>query len=396
MRSLNIKYIPELDQLRGIAVLLVVFYHAIAGRAVAQHYLGLNEQAVPRTNSIIELVVANGFTGVSLFFVISGFLFTWGALKTNRIDWRSFYTNRFLRIYPLFGLLNLIAFSLAWGNISFGQLLQSLAGFGNLYPAINDFDRVLWTIAVELQFYMLFPYLISLLRRRGVAYMWGLIAVMIVLRLIARSDNLSLHDPVYWTLLGRLDQFLIGMIVAWYAHKYSWLTGQNLAVAGRSKGLAAAKLGLGLAAAAVIMTGLFWLYTKLGWKYGESYLQVIWPTLEGVAWALFGGFYVGLMRLLQLRFIWPLQYIGTISFSLYLLHYPIIKALQSSQLVWDIPGHNFGSGLLTTILIILPVSIVAATLTYYVIEKPPLDMRRRYATFADSSKTEPVASGSDA
>jgi peptidoglycan/LPS O-acetylase OafA/YrhL len=294
MRSLNIKYIPELDQLRAIAALLVIFYHAIAGRAVVERYMGINEQAVPLSNSVIELVIVNGFTGVSLFFVISGFLFTWGALQVSRIEWRSFYTNRVLRIYPLFVLLNLAAFSLAWGDISFGQLVQSLLGFGNLYPAIGDFDRVLWTIAVELQFYMLFPFLIALLKRQGVAYMWGLVAVMILLRLIARAAGMSLHDPIYWTLFGRLDQFLIGIIVAWYAHGQNWLGKGSLAQSGRLRTLMAVKLGLGLGASILIMISLFWLYTKLGWKYGESYLQVIWPSLEGLAWALLGGFYIGL------------------------------------------------------------------------------------------------------
>jgi peptidoglycan/LPS O-acetylase OafA/YrhL len=67
-----------------------------------------------------------------------------------------------------------------------------------------------------------------------------------------------------------------------------------------------------------------------------------------------------------------------ISFSLYLLHYPILKAIYRSGLVINLPDHAFLSGLATTGLVLLPLSVAAATLTFYVIEKPPLALRRRY------------------
>jgi peptidoglycan/LPS O-acetylase OafA/YrhL len=403
MRSLNIKYIPELDQLRGLAALLVLYFHTIAGSAVAGHYLGVTgSTSIPVVDNVVELVIANGFTGVALFFVISGFLFTWGALQTSHFDWKKFYTNRFLRIYPLYTLMLLAVFSLGRRELPFGQLLQSLAGFGNLIPGHGYFDIVLWTISVELQFYMLFPFLISLLKRKGVLFIWGLIAVMIMFRLVARMDNLPINDAVYWTLFGRIDQVLIGMALAWYVHHRGWLRADGMVKVGAHKLMASAKLAAGLVGVSVIMLGLLWLYTKVGWKYGESYLQVVWPTLEALVWAAFGIFYVGLAMLHRSWFFKPIQFIGMISFSLYLLHYPIVKAFeQNPKLLIDIPGHLVTSGVLSATLEILPVSIMASLLTYYVIERPPLDLRKQYTTFAlparfgKDKKPAPTASGSD-
>jgi peptidoglycan/LPS O-acetylase OafA/YrhL len=213
---------------------------------------------------------------------------------------------------------------------------------------------------------------------------------------------LPLNDAVYWTLFGRTDQYLIGMALAWYVHHRGWLRADGMVKVGAHKLMASAKLAAGLAGVSVIMLGLLWLYTKVGWKYGESYLQVIWPTLEAAAWAAFGVFYVGLAMLHRSWFFKPIQFIGMISFSLYLLHYPIVKAFeQNPKLLIDIPGHLVTSGILSATLEILPVSILASLLTYYVIERPPLDLRKQYTTFAlparfgKDKKPAPTASGSD-
>ena len=119
-------------------------------------------------------------------------------------------------------------------------------------------------------------------------------------------------------------------------------------------------------------------------------------------WATFGLLYVGLVMRHRPRILRAIEYVGIISYSLYLLHWPILVALhRHPRWLIEWPGHAVASGLLSTALEALPLTMLAATLTYRVIEKPPLDLRRRYASFApaasatDPATPAPVAAGSD-
>lgn len=385
MRSLNIKYIPELDQLRGLAALLVLYFHAVAG-----YFMGLKENTPPIIHNPLELIVVNGFTGVALFFVISGFLFTWGALQHDGFDWKNFFINRVLRIYPLYLLILIVAFSLVRGSFSLDQVIFYAFGLGNMQKNLGDFDIVLWTISVEFQFYALFPFLILLLKHKGIRFIWGIIAALTLLRAIIWFDHAGLHDPTYWTLLGRLDQFLIGMTVAWLAHRQGWLQGDFI------QKVHPAKLVAGLAVASGFMMAVFWYYTRIGWRFNEAAFSIVWPTVEALLWAFLGIFYVALARRLRWKVLLAIQFAGMISYSLYLLHMPIIKALHTSNLVFSLPGDSFISGLVSTTVLVLPIGILASLLTYYFIEKPPLDMRKQYATFKRNHEQPPTATGSDA
>jgi peptidoglycan/LPS O-acetylase OafA/YrhL len=390
LRSLNIKYIPELDQLRGIAALLVVFFHGVAG-----YYL-TSAAGLPVAGNLPRVVLLNAYAGVTLFFVISGFLFTWGALGVERIDWKQFFTNRALRILPMYLLMVAVAFSIARGNWSFGELVQDLAGLSNLHHAQSDFDIVIWTISVELQFYLLFPFLIFLLKQRGPRLMAGLISVMVMLRLIAYAGGVGLHDSIYYTLFGRLDQFLIGMLVAWWVFRRRWLT------PGQPRTVHTAWLLAGLTATVVLMVAVYGLYTHIGWKNNDTIVQVVWPDIEGAMWAAFGLLYVALVMRHRPRVLRAVEFAGVISYSIYLLHWPILKGIHHSNWVITWPGHLLVSGVITTAVIALPLVIGASILTYNVIEKPPLALRRRYATFrpgpavTEPEVTAPVAAGSDA
>lgn len=350
-------------------MLLVFYFHFVAARGVAGYYFGTGELEAPIARSVFDVIIINGFTGVSLFFVLSGFIFTWGALQSDKINWKGFYINRILRILPLFLLVNLIA--VGFGGMPLAQLPQNLLGFGNFRLGYGNWDIVLWTISLEIQFYMLFPFLFTLMRKRGVIWIVGIIALMIGLRLAVRLDGAYLHDPVYWTMFGRIDQFLIGMVLAWVAKMMGWLNGGVYRPT---------KLAAGLVASVTALIALQWIYLSSGWKYGESFLQIIWPTTEGLAWAAVGIFYVGLVRRLQPKWIGPLTFIGVISFSLYLLQYPIIKILQQAEWVVVLPNSKVAAGVISATFIALPITIIASTITYNLIEKPPLKLRKRYTS----------------
>ncbi len=352
-------------------MLLVFYFHSVAANAVAPYFFGVSPNAAPIAHSPADVILINGLTGVTLFFVISGFIFTWGAFETSYLSWRRFYLNRILRIAPLYLLINLAAFLLPHGNMPLWQFGLNLIGFGNFHRGFGIYDTVLWTISLEIQFYLLFPLLMFWLKRRGEILLWALIGIMLITRLLVRLDGPYVHDLVYYGLFGRLDQFLAGMILAWQAKKRGWLSTDKTP---------RADLFGGLMFSVFALVTLEWIYLKTGWKYGESFFLVLWPTLEGLGWATVIGYYIRFIRQGSPKWTKPLQFVGVISFSLYILQYPLIKLLQQYgwQLNW--PGHRLGSGLLSATFIALPIALIGATITYYLIEKPPLKLRRSYTT----------------
>ncbi|HBE5703522.1 TPA: acyltransferase, partial [Escherichia coli] len=107
----------------------------------------------------------SGDTGVSLFLVLSGFLFTVISNCGNKhIDYKTFIFNRIVRIFPLFVLVWITSMSLARGTATFTDAL-SILFFSNLQtsPLLTYFGQT-WTIAVELQFYLIFPLLVLFLK----------------------------------------------------------------------------------------------------------------------------------------------------------------------------------------------------------------------------------------
>jgi|SRR5450755_4526833 peptidoglycan/LPS O-acetylase OafA/YrhL len=147
---------PELDTIRGIAVLLVLFFHGFGFRYGVQGLSGLPKLFVAAT--------LPGWMGVNLFFVLSGFLITGILLdsKFNRDYFRTFYVRRALRILPLYYAVLLLLAVLTrtgWGDrrASWAYLGLSffyLSNITELFGVPSQYT-VLWSLAVEEHFYLL-------------------------------------------------------------------------------------------------------------------------------------------------------------------------------------------------------------------------------------------------
>ena len=222
--------LPSLTGLRWTAALLVFLYHV----SVVQYYGG-------RPAHVWSSAFGAGNTGVSFFFILSGFVLSWSTPRSTRAF--GFWRKRFARIYPLHlatALLALaLAFTLAPGTkpdldelVANLLLVHSWVGNGAFYQSVNP---VSWSLACEAFFYFLFPLLIIPLRRIGGRGNQIVVAACIVLEFLipATAGYLfparSLNFLLYYFPFARLPEFVLGMALAQVVIAGRW-RGPSLAV----------------------------------------------------------------------------------------------------------------------------------------------------------------------
>ena len=200
------KWLPPLDGLRGLAIVMVMLFH----------YAMILNRHQPLQRAVASLSDF-GWTGVDLFFVLSGFLITGILLDTSSATnyFNSFYTRRILRIFPLYYLsLPLIFFVIAPADAHPHTRIWYLFYAQNWVMTKVFFAGHYWSLAVEEQFYLLWPFVVRQFNRRQVlqiAIAGALAAV--VLRLALLAENV---DPyyIYRNVFTRMDALLIGAACA--------------------------------------------------------------------------------------------------------------------------------------------------------------------------------------
>lgn len=208
------KKIPQLDRLRGLAILLVLVDHAT--------------HMVPES---LRKFTWNGWMGVDLFFVLSGFLITgilWDTRDKERY-FRRFYARRILRIWPAFTLLLFFAFCvlplLKWtvggpfleipketlGLWAYLLMIQNL--FANSLM-IAPFLGVTWSLAVEEQFYLLWPVMLRYASRKMIfAFLFAALMLEPILRIWAMHVGIG-QKFIYTNPLTHGDGLLCGAVIA--------------------------------------------------------------------------------------------------------------------------------------------------------------------------------------
>lgn len=206
------RYIPALTGLRAVAAYLVFLHHY--------------NPAPPGT--YFYKVVNQGYVGVSIFFVLSGFLIyhRYAEAYFVRADWswRIYLQNRFARIYPLYILLLLFTVgSRAWSGhpmdgITFllnGTLLKGLVDSYKFSGIAQS-----WSLTVEITFYILAPLLFGLLKRWGALWLTvGLFSTGLLGW--AYGFFTPLPFVLFYTFFGRSFEFIVGMWLArrWHQHR---------------------------------------------------------------------------------------------------------------------------------------------------------------------------------
>jgi peptidoglycan/LPS O-acetylase OafA/YrhL len=302
---------PELDVLRGLAILAVLFYHGLYwSNATSSNHLA--------TLFIKATVV--GWLGVNLFFVLSGFLITGILIDTKGRPsfYRKFYLRRALRILPAY--LALVIFLLLIGWLSFGSATIALLFLANNYR-LNTFFHVgygpLWSLSVEEQFYLIWPSIVGRVSVHVLTFIsLALCLVEPFLRWLDASGHLPLGDVNQATYLIS-DNLALGALAAIFARS-SYGTLRN-----------GVRFGLGLCMAGLAIFAV-------GYPFGILHrVNVVGNTLQSVPWNIF---FTGMLLLaLGLRSplassIWaaPLRFFGYISYGLYLVHYLIFVSYDNN------------------------------------------------------------------
>ncbi len=373
MKSSNIRYVPGLDHLRAGAVLLVVFYHAL-------HLLSLIPRAVSKgvefhalwvysKNPLVSLI-EEGHSSVGLFMVLSGFVFSVGAVG-REIEYWPFLKNRFLRIYPLMVVLAMVGAAAHPARYAFLGLLQTLLFQADFQGALSadPFSSVFWTIAVEFQFYLVFPFLHRFIERDGFRLGFALILLANLLRVGAvYVGSSNPHDVYYWHMVGRLDEFVLGMLAA------------RIHLRIKERRLPWGPLSLG---AVALVLGALLAYNQLGGWSSAGRWKIVWPTIEGVVWAALIIAYVPFANRVPEWLSRPVARLGTWSYSLYLLHFGFLLLLP--RFIPFYPGSRPNlSSQLYALEWVLPVLIPLAALSYYAVERPFLELRVRYLRAPDA------------
>ncbi len=283
--SANPRYYPELDGLRACAALIVMVFH-------------LKQAGIP-----IPGPVTFGQTGVDLFFVLSGFLITSILLRAERGDWNEvkiFYIRRSLRIFPLyFGYLILFSLLIGPPGWQFWVYMQNFAfAWGNAIVGPTHF----WSLAVEEQFYLVWPFLVLFLpRNRLVPALLALICFSAVLRFQLVSRGIE----IFYFTLTRLDGLAAGAILA-VANNRSMIEAHR-----RS-------LQAGIVVFGVLMIGIGMAFKgeDLAWFATAKYMLVTGFYTCVIATQVIGSSSLA-SRCFRARW---LRFVGRISYGLYVFH----------------------------------------------------------------------------
>jgi peptidoglycan/LPS O-acetylase OafA/YrhL len=317
--------VPALDGLRGIAIVLVMLHHFTIYQPASD---------IGRWVVSVPLI---GWCGVDLFFVLSGFLIS-GTLIDARGSQRyfsSFYARRTLRIFPLYYAVLILVLALVPLSPVLHHILVGEHQMPPLWPYwfyVSNFSiaehglmhgwlDITWSLAIEEQFYLVWPIVIWLCPPRLFGLLCGtLIVAAAAARWIAGAggtEPLSIYVLPWF----RLDGLAAGSLLAWTVRR-----GMPPAV-GRWAPAAALALGVALVAATIASGDSGWWHGQMQ-RWGYSVIVLLGSALLVMAVTRPAGHFWPRM----LSAAW-LRACGTYSYCMYLVHQPIQQAI--SELVFD-------------------------------------------------------------
>jgi peptidoglycan/LPS O-acetylase OafA/YrhL len=365
-------HVPALDGIRGLAILLVLFYHLFWS----------NPETTSRLFDFLNEIRASSYIGVNLFFVLSGFLITGILLDTLHVPhfFKTFYARRALRIFPLYyGVLILLLLltrplHFIWSGwqyyfLTYTAKSRTLA-HPAAYPALLQ-HRPLLFLQVEEQFYLLWPFLVFRLKRAQSLIRVSLLtcfAILIIrIVLVALRSHFANIYLSYSPTFSCADNLLYGCCLC--ALLRTSARQRVLHLAPRVFAIGAAIL-LG---AAVLHRGLVWETNFFVPTFGFS--------IVGITCAALIAMTLRPASTTQRLFENPtLRFFGKYSYGLYVFHYSVEAMFMTSvrQFV-DAQFHSKVLGVISGAGVVLAVTILVALLSFHFYEAPLLKLKRYFS-----------------
>lgn len=351
------KFIPEIDGLRFLAIFPVVF----------QHFSERLSRVTPPSSSVEKsssFIMSHGHIGVYIFFAVSGFILalpfgSQSLVNQPRVSLTKYYVRRLTRLEPpyLISLTLIFIFIVILQHQSFQNLLPHFIAslfysHRFIYGTWTPLNPPAWTLEVEVQFYLLAPFLT--LGYFSIPGRWkrrSLLLSIILLKIVFTNIT-TLLDPFYLTLAYLFEFFFVGVLVAdiflcdWHSlpsrHKvFDWVT---------------------VAGIALLFSSWSW-EKNLSWKF--VFILALFTTLYGS----FRSVRINAM----LRNPW-ITALGGMCYSIYLIHLPFTEFFVIVlKKIWPTGSFlsNYGFGLI----FYLPVLLVVCSSFFLLVEKPCMNPR---------------------
>lgn len=388
-----------IDGFRALSMLLVLVFHSFT------IYVGTDQRLTP--NQFIDSTpfyydwIWGADKGVDIFFVISGFLIASLLLKdldaNQKIRYGRFYTRRFLRLMPAYWLLMLIYFGYKAPN--YENLWANFFYVNNFLPLKEQAANWTWSLAIEEQFYLIFPLILALIARskaplRNLWYLF--VASFIVRGLVIYTDELLLSTPMYQlagdkdfhnhyfsvlydNLYTRFGSLLAGVIASYY-HFY------HKADVDRFFQSSWAHLVFWMAVVIVVVLGMIPIM-RSNFYFSETFNLIYQMTFRNLFSAAIAVLFMGVIHgyrgsrwlgvIFESRVWYPL---AQLSYSMYLMHVIFISMATTNvySAVQRNPEQAFGMAEAgwRVFAIGSVFTILFAMVVYLLLERPFINMRK--------------------
>lgn len=359
-RTSGSKLIPEIDGFRFFAIGTVLLYH------LNTHYKRILENTSdPLNGGVLDMILSKGSVGVDVFFAISGFILALPFAKhhlfnTSAVNLKAYYLRRLTRLEPPY-VISLVVFLFVhvlilheqWGDVVPNFLASLFYVHSIVYNEWSKINPVAWSLEVEVQFYVLAPFLATVFVIKNPVWRRLLMVGIIVVSILHYNFNYNMLENLHLrkSLFMHLHQFMIGFLFADF-----FLTDWKERLTKKSFLFD----GLGIASLALLLV-----YNEPFTIHHDLFFSV----------ALFVSF-VGLFRgkLLNAFFTntW-IVIIGGMCYSIYLLHYAMIAFLADRTDGLLMANQSYAMNFLLQFLLIIPIVLVVSAVYFALIERPCMD-----------------------